>query len=95
MLGLAGTGLQCCSLPLTRLDNLAIPLPPVPLPIVVSELEVLLTGIGVRPSVAADLLSDRIILTCLHMTAGIPGYVALLWKVMMRYWGERDPRTVR
>ena len=95
MMGLAGTGLDCCSLPLSRLDSLDVPLPPVPLPMVVSELQALLTANGVEASMAAALLADRSILTCLHMTAGIPGYVVLLWKVMLQYWRATDLQTAR
>ncbi len=93
MLGLAGTGLGCCYLPLSKLDNMAVPLPPLPLPSVVSELRAQLEGIGVTASIAASHLSHRTILTCIYMTGGVPGYVALLWTVMQQYWKDRRPGT--
>ncbi|KAK9859805.1 hypothetical protein WJX84_004768 [Apatococcus fuscideae] len=95
LMGLAGTGLDCCTLPPGRLEYLNIALPPIPLPRVASELQARLTAIGVEASLASDLLADRSILTCLYMTAGVPGYVALLWQVMLEFWQASESQTAR
>ncbi|KAK9835788.1 hypothetical protein WJX74_008080 [Apatococcus lobatus] len=44
---------------------------------------------------AADLMADTSILTCLYMTAGVPGYVVLLWQVMLEFWQASESRTAR
>ncbi len=95
MMGLAGTGLNSCSVPLSRLNNLDISLPPLPLPAVVSEIQALLTRHGFEAGMAAAMLADRKVLTCLHMTAGIPGYVVLLWEVMLEYLQPINMQTAR
>ncbi|KAK9864306.1 hypothetical protein WJX84_005643 [Apatococcus fuscideae] len=95
LMGLAGTELDCCSLPPGRLDYLDIALPPIPLPLVASELQAQLTASGVEATMAADLMADTSILTCLYMTAGVPGYVVLLWQVMLEFWQASESRTAR
>ena len=81
--GVSATGLGSCLLPHAQFDLTDVLLGPLHMRVLAAEIHRLLVGHGVAGSVASRLLLDRRILTCLHTTAGVPGYAVLLWEAML------------
>ena len=89
--GVSGAGLGSCALPLTLFELTDVHLEPLHLRVVAAELQRLLVKMGVADPAAQSLLDHRHILTCLHTTAGLPGYAVVLWEAMQVCYQRAPP----